>query len=667
MLPLSALGGATPLALTGAVLSSAITAAAVGLGLVAAIACLLPSRRTSPVWLTALALVVSAGSGLWFGSDASLPFHAPQPPTDRVLEHPSEGYVTSNDCRACHPGQYATWHESYHSTMTQVVEPGTVQATFEGDLRVRGRDYRLERRGDEYYGSFPVDSPGGESSESKTVRLTQVTGSHHMQVFWYSFGDQRGLGMFPLYFHLEEQRWIPWSSVFLMRPEFHAKEDVGRWNTHCVKCHTTDARSRMLEMTPAATAAAETEVGEYGISCEACHGPGDVHAGLNRNPLRRYLHHFSDSADDSIVHPTRLDAETSAHVCAQCHSVHALLPKQFERAQEFGNPYRPGDDLEASQIIYGGRRKRGTEEMARSQPDFVRNHFWSDGMVRVGGREFNGLQRSPCYTHGDPERGVMTCSSCHSAHRFTGDGERPAQTTEEWADDQLGPDMRSNQSCLQCHGELTDDAALTHHTRHSPTSSGSSCTNCHMPHTTWGLMKATRSHEISSPSVQVQLDTGRPNACSMCHLDRSLGWVNNALVEGFGASPVAMGADDRDLPVAVVAALRGDAGQRALVAWAMGWEPALQASGSGWMERLLATLMIDTYDVVRFNAMRALRLQPGYESMDPDFLADEGELERVRDEILERWRAQGSGVQIPDDLHDRLLQERDLTPLYLSE
>ena len=110
-----------------------------------------------------------------------------------------------------------------------------------------------------------------------------------------------------------------------------------------------------------------------------------------------------------------------------------------------------------------------------------------------------------------------------------------------------------------------------------------------------------------------------------------LGWVNDALVEGFGASPVAMGADDRDLPVAVVAALRGDVRQPALVAWAMGWEPALEASGSGWMERLLATLMLDTYDVVRFNAMRALRLQPGYESMDTDFRStDEGQLERVR-------------------------------------
>lgn len=667
MLALIALGEATATGLAGTSFAGGALAATVGLGLVAALACLLPSGLGLTWRTVVLAVAVSVGSGIWFGGDPSLPFHAPPTPTDRVLETPSEGYLTSNDCRACHPGQYATWHESYHSTMTQVVEPDTVQATFEGDLHVRGRDYRLERRGDDYFGSFPLDSADRQSSQMKTVRLTQVTGSHHMQVFWYSFGDQRGLGMFPLYFHLEEQRWIPWSSVFLMRPDFHAKEDVGRWNAHCVKCHTTDARSRMLEMTPAATAAAETEVGEYGISCEACHGPGDVHAGLNRNPLRRYQQHLTDTADESIVLPTRLDAKASAHVCAQCHSVHALVPKQFEDAQEHGNPYRPGGDLEASQIVYGGRRKRGTEEMARSKPGFVRNHFWPDGMIRVGGREFNGLQRSPCYAHGDPERGIMTCSSCHSAHRFTGDGERAAQPIDEWTDDQLGPGMRSNASCLQCHGELSGDVALASHTRHAVDSSGSSCTNCHMPHTSWGLMKATRSHEISSPSVQVQLDTGRPNACSMCHLDRSLGWVNDALVEGYGAAPVAMEADDQDLPVAVVAALRGDAGQRGIVAWAMGWEPALEASGSGWMERLLATLMLDTYDAVRFNAMRALRLQPGYESMDVDFLADEADRERIRDQILERWRAHGSGVDIPDALHNRLLQERDLTPVYLSE
>ena len=222
------------------------------------------------------------GSG--FGSDTSLPFHAPQPPTDRVLEHPSEGYVTSNDCRACHPGQYATWHESYHSTMTQVVEPGTVQATNEGDLRVRGRDYRLERRGTSNAGSFPVDSPGGgDISESKTVRLTQVTGSHHMQVFWYSFGDQRGLGIVvELYFHLEERRRI---NLVL---GFHAASSTPRrtWALEPTSSSVTPPTrlTHAGNAVCAATAAAETEVGEYGISLTtACHGPGDVHAGLNRN------------------------------------------------------------------------------------------------------------------------------------------------------------------------------------------------------------------------------------------------------------------------------------------------------------------------------------------------------------------------------------------------
>jgi hypothetical protein len=29
-------------------------------------------------------------------------------------------------------------------------------------------------------------------------------------------------------------------------------------------------------------------------------------------------------------------------------------------------------------------------------PDFLDNRFWSDGMIRVIGREFSGLIRSPC-------------------------------------------------------------------------------------------------------------------------------------------------------------------------------------------------------------------------------------------------------------------------------
>ena len=29
------------------------------------------------------------------------------------------GYVSSDACKACHPGEHASWHRTYHRTMTQ--------------------------------------------------------------------------------------------------------------------------------------------------------------------------------------------------------------------------------------------------------------------------------------------------------------------------------------------------------------------------------------------------------------------------------------------------------------------------------------------------------------------------------------------------------------------
>src|SRR5258706_519200 len=40
-------------------------------------------------------------------------------PTDRPVEIAGDRYVTSGTCRACHPSQYASWHASYHRTMTR--------------------------------------------------------------------------------------------------------------------------------------------------------------------------------------------------------------------------------------------------------------------------------------------------------------------------------------------------------------------------------------------------------------------------------------------------------------------------------------------------------------------------------------------------------------------
>jgi hypothetical protein len=57
------------------------------------------------------------------------------------------GYVSSDACRACHPAQYATWHATYHRTMTQPASPQTVAAPFDGvTLTARSQNYRLHRQ-----------------------------------------------------------------------------------------------------------------------------------------------------------------------------------------------------------------------------------------------------------------------------------------------------------------------------------------------------------------------------------------------------------------------------------------------------------------------------------------------------------------------------------------
>jgi len=49
----------------------------------------------------------------------------------RPLVKPGYGYVGSASCRSCHPGEHASWFDSYHRTMTQVVSREVMVDDFE--------------------------------------------------------------------------------------------------------------------------------------------------------------------------------------------------------------------------------------------------------------------------------------------------------------------------------------------------------------------------------------------------------------------------------------------------------------------------------------------------------------------------------------------------------
>ena len=233
---------------------------------------------------------------------------------------------------------------------------------------------------------------------------------------------------------------------------------------------------------------------------------------------------------------------------------------------------------------------------------------------------------------------------------------------------QLGRNMKGNQACLQCHGEY--EIKLEQHTRHRPGSSGSLCYNCLMPHTTYGLLKAIRSHTINLPSVKSSLDTGRPNACNLCHLDKSLGWTAAKLNEWHKQPVPKMSDEQKDSSAAMLWLFKGDAGQRSLVAGHMSWEPAKTTSGHVWMQRFLAESLVDSSSTVRYIAQRSLKTLPGYEDLPYDYIGQEEHRSLTRQKVIKMWRAKSvvtegnsvlsqPDVVLQDNKIDAILKQRD--------
>ncbi|HKU43405.1 MAG TPA: hypothetical protein VJR89_34825, partial [Polyangiales bacterium] len=141
---------------------------------------------------------------------------------------------------------------------------------------------------------------------------------------------------------------------------------------------------------------------------------------------------------------------------------------------------------------------------------------------------------------------------------------------------------------------------------------------------------------------------------NLCHLDKTLQWTARQLRERHGIESPPITGDEAEVPVGLLLGLRGDAGQRALIAWALGWEGAKQASHDAFEPQLLAVLLRDPYDAVRYIAAHAQR---GRGLRDDDYL----QRPDPSDPVLARVA--------PDQrpLFERLLSERDQRPVRLLE
>lgn len=564
--------------------------------------------------------------------------------TARPVQIAADGFTSSNTCRACHPDQYASWQASYHRTMTQVAGPGAVRADFDGVTvdGVHGRPMTLTVRDGRYRAAFDDPDWDGQGGTPPRIEreVVMTTGSHHQQIYWYATGQRRLLGQLPGAYLIGEKRWIPRRMAVLHPPGDPVFSETDHWNSVCIVCHTTHGKPRSsspLGSEPLSSQVVDTTTVEHGIACESCHGPAEAHVVANRSPIRRYTLHLNGRPDPTIVQPTRLDPRKSAQVCGQCHGIWEFNdPAAERRANQAGLPFRPGDELTDTRFVAQPTRNGSSATMQAllaEDTGFVRDSFWPDGTVRVSGREYNGLIESPCFTRAtDPAR-TLTCASCHTLHKRADD----RRALAEWADDQLGVGMESNAACASCHPTIASD--VSRHSRHAEDSTGSRCYNCHMPYTTYGLLKTIRSHTIGSPSVAETTRTGRPNACNLCHVDKTLGWTSEQLERWYGHAPASLGPDQERISSMALMALEGDAGQRVIAAEAFRWPPAQQVAGTAWMAPLVAQLLDDSYDAVRYSAGRTLRSLPGFDGIPYDFVAGPRERRRQQLLVMRRWDA----------------------------
>ena len=233
---------------------------------------------------------------------------------------------------------------------------------------------------------------------------------------------------------------------------------------------------------------ATKKVTEWNVGCEKCHGPGSEHV---RKPLV-----------SNIVNPSRLNFVDATDTCIQCHSQgRPLTPPSAGKAYDWPVGFQMGQRLD---------RFWKLEESKPGETTFT--HF-ADGTAHKNRMQGNDFVTSAMYTHG------ISCFTCHDSHGSGNDSllRKPA-----------------NVLCLDCHGPTSPrgprGASVEAHTHHKAGSKGNECVSCHMPkieQTLADVNVSSHTFRFIAPSATDSLKV--PNACNMCHKDKSTKWASDAL------------------------------------------------------------------------------------------------------------------------------------------
>ena len=310
-----------------------------------------------------------------------------------------------------------------------------------------------------------------------------VYGSLWKQRYFKKVGDD--YYPFPAQWDVTHKKWKPYVVKDDWWVPFYPADNFQRpTGALCDGCHSVNYDIKTKAVT------------EWNVGCEKCHGPGSEHV--------------KQSVAATILCPSRMDYVAANDTCIQCHS-QGRPPQNPIDGKYYDWPV--GFELSKKLSDYWK-----LEEHKLGETTFT--HF-PDGTAHKNRMQGNDYVTSLMYTHG------VTCFTCHDVH---GTG-NPAQLRKP-----------ASSLCLDCHGPNSPNGphapSLAEHSHHQPESAGSSCIACHMPKiaTTLGDVNV-RSHTFRFISPAMTDAMKIPNACSVCHTDKTSAWANDALKTWADRSP----------------------------------------------------------------------------------------------------------------------------------
>lgn len=412
-----------------------------------------------------------------------------------------EDFAGSKSCEECHEKEYKLWLNSTHAKAGG--EPGNVKiiAKFDGNPLYFKDAVVTPMINEKKEYIFVVEQQG---FPKKIIRVDAVVGGGHMygggtQSFFTRMPDG-SLRFLPFDFIRKENIWFVQlrdGSNWVPINKDIALADLLQWTPHrmlgnqegtsnCQNCHGSQI---LLEYDPVEKKYL-TRYMTLQINCESCHGPSKRHNELSK------LENNKEIEDLDMAPLATYSKNQSLLVCFQCHAVKDVLQ----------DGYLPGDNPE--------------EYFSLRLPILGSEPYLPDGRIRLFAYQQNHVF-SDCYINGS-----MTCVDCHDPH-------------SQLYRDVFGKPLEGkfdNGQCTGCHASKAHVPEL--HTHHEPDSTGNLCTGCHMPflqHKTVGskLVFSRTDHVIPIPRPIFDTQIGIEDACTKCHRDKSLSWLQEKTDEWY--------------------------------------------------------------------------------------------------------------------------------------